>query len=188
MDGTLIIEEAIRDMALQNIKRFHIDYFVKGYEYDYDISAKWLSEYSESHPRLKIKYELRCYNCNEIIEEFDDIKDIPKGKQMQCEDCDYENIIDLNHVYLVYYISEEYRKQIRSMPKKKPSSSRYKRINSQTPSSLKELENMNVLEVLENNQKYDRINYIHNGDVYISHGQVGVMGGNSKANDFGILV
>lgn len=187
MDGTLIIEEAIRDMALQNIKRFHIDYFVKGYEYDYNISAKWLSEYSENHPRLKIKYELRCSNCNEIIEEFDDIRDIPKGQKIQCEDCDYDNIIDLNHVYLVYYISEEYRKQIRNMPKKRPNASRGKRIKYQTPSSLKELEDMNVLKVLKNNQKYEKINYIHNGDLYISNGQVGAMGGNSKADGFKIL-
>lgn len=184
------IEEALRSMALKNIKCFYIEYFSSEFDIDIGEATRALYEFAQNSEKLHIKYELRCINCIEIMDEFNHIEDIKKGEEIECEDCKFNNIIDSDNIYIIYYIDDEYRKKIRQLSKKNISSRRDRRKNKNMcsmPSSIKKLEELDILKVSTDNGKFNITLNQYNNNHYESHGPVGAMGDNSRANDFKIF-
>lgn len=182
------VEEALRSMALKNIKRFYIEFFVSEFDVDIKDAARALFEFSRNSDKLHIKYELRCSNCIEIIDEFEHLEDIKKGQEIECEDCGFENIIDSDNIYIVYYIDDEYRNKIRNVSKKDKLSRRHRRkpVCNKPSSSIKLLDEQGAIKLSESESGYN-INYFCvtvNTNNYENNGLVGAMGHECKANDF----
>lgn len=183
------IEEALRAMALKNINRFYIEHIVNSYDIDVSVAATMLYEFSQKSDRLKIKYELRCSNCIHIMSEFDNISDIKKDTEIECEDCGFSNIIDSNNIYIIYYISKEYREEIQNLSKQPKSSRRDRNRNKNkisAPSSIQALGNLDAFKLLNNNNVYELHyhNHIHQGSQYINNGQAASMGEHAFASEF----
>lgn len=183
------IEEALRTMALKNIKRFYIEHLINSYNIEISVAATMLYEFSQRSDRLKLKYELRCSNCINIMSEFDNIFDIKKDTEIECEDCGFSNIIDSNNIYIVYYISKEYREEIQNLSKQLKSSRRDRNRNKNkisAPSSVQVLEKMNAFKVSTNDNAY-QLHYhyhAHQGAQYINNGQTASMGDHAFASEF----
>lgn len=188
MRSSVFMEDALRTMALRNIKSFYIEYFVRENDIALNEAATMLHEFSKVSDRLKIKYELRCCNCINILDEFDNLIDIKKNAQIECEECGYENIITSDNIYIIYYISEEYRKEIISISRQKKSarSRRLRKKEVITPSSINGLEEKGAFKVFDKRDGY-KIEYC-TINVYNSYenygGNVGAMGNESRAEHF----
>ncbi len=181
--SSIVVEEALRTMALKNIKRFYIEYFSKNFNVELTHAASMLYEFSKESNRLTIKYEIRCSNCINILDELDDISEIKQYTEIECDDCGHYNHIDFNNIYMVYYISDEYRKEILELSKQHFPSRLSRRSRNRstlsTPSiSIGTLEKIDALDLSE---KDGKISVCYN---YYNYGNVGAMGHDSEAKDF----
>lgn len=185
MRSFVIMEEALRSMALRNIKRFYLESFVKENDIDINEAATMLYEFSKKSDKLKIKYELRCCNCIDVLGEFDNLSDIKKNIEIECEECGYKNIINSDNIYIYYYISEEYRKEVISISRQKKPPIRLRTSSSITPSSIKVLDEEGAFKVSNAKDNYNIEYYeIHLGDSYTNNGNAGSIGKESRAEDF----
>lgn len=183
-----MIEDALTKIAKRKVKSFYIEYFSKFLSIDVPTALYYLDKFSKESDKIKIKYEVRCSNCFLIIKEYEKIEDIIIGSVIECDNCDGENEItlELNNLYIKYYIDDEWLDYIKKKQEVKktnknsecncPPNNPPANMRNITEGSLsvKNLNEMKCLEVLykENNS----INF----NFYINNGNAGAMGEMAK--------
>lgn len=168
MYNSIAIEETLRTMALSNIKRFYIEYFANELEIDLKTAAYILHDFAMKSDKISEKFEVRCSNCIEIADEYNNLEDIDIDKYMICEDCGYEDYISKDNIYIIYYINDEWKAYIRNNEKRKKNIRRRPKITS-TPSSIGILESNGVFDIKKAMPNSITINYNN-------YGSVGAMG------------
>ena len=168
MYNSIAIEETLRTMALSNIKRFYIEYFANELDMDIKTAAYILHDFAMKSDKIREKFEVRCSNCIEIVDEYSNLEDIDLDRCMICEDCGYEDDISKDNIYIIYYINDEWKAYIRNNEKKKKRVRRSQKITS-TPSSIG---------ILESNGVFDIKKVMPNNITitYNNYGNVGAMG------------
>lgn len=182
------IEDILLDIISRKVKSFYIEYFAKVLSSDISTALSYLDKFSKESDKIKVKYEIRCLKCFDIIREYENIEDIEIGSIIECETCGNEEdeiTLELSNIYIKYYINEGWLNYVKQKQTYKDRSSGLNNSPNNTPTkkqsqengslSMESLKEMGMLEVA---LREGRI-----VNIYINNGNTGAMG--EKSTTFG---
>ena len=100
-----LIEEFINKTKRRRVKSFYPEFFAKEFSLSKDDTIDYLNRFSKESDKIKTVYEVRCPDCLDVIEEYDDILSLDTEKSIECESCNSEVIVCSSSIYIKYCIN-----------------------------------------------------------------------------------
>lgn len=100
-----LIEEALLKLKKRKVKSFYSELFAKRIGTDIDVAEKYLNRFINESNILKLKYEVRCLDCLDLIKEYNE-SNIELGRVLECECCNNETIVGLDYLYKKYHFAQ----------------------------------------------------------------------------------
>lgn len=100
-----LIEEFVDKINKRRIKSFYPQSLAKHMSLDIEIASKYLNQFSKESDKITEKYEVRCPDCLDVIEEYEHMPNTEIEDYIECESCNSEVAISSSSIYTKYCIN-----------------------------------------------------------------------------------
>ena len=100
-----LIDEFIDKIKKRRVKSFYPQSLAKSLSLDVEVASEYLNQFSKESGKITAKYEVRCPDCLDIIEEYEHMPNIDMDDYIECESCNSEIIIGSSSIYIKYCIN-----------------------------------------------------------------------------------